>query len=164
MADKEDKKKEKGLFGGLFTGIEKLVELASGLKDGETKTVQRESDLSGRKAVFGFSINTLAGRKPVVETFGNIKKTSKGLVVKKERAPVADVFDEKDEIKIYAEMPGIMEADINVHLKGTILDISAQSGERTYHDEFLLSDKIKPETLKFNYKNGILEIIIKKTT
>ncbi len=166
MADKKDKKNEEGLFGGLFTGIEKLVELASGLKEGEVKTGQGESDLSslkgGKKVVFGFSISNLVGRQPVVETFGNIKKTSKGPIVKKERAPVTDIFDEKNEIKIYAEMPGVMEADINVHLKDTVLDILAQSGDRIYHDEFLLSDKIKPETLKFNYKNGILEITIKK--
>jgi len=44
------------------------------------------------------------------------------------------------------------------------LDISAQTGDRKYHKEILLSAKVKPETLTSSYKNGILEIKISKAT
>src|SRR3989338_5722169 len=115
-------KKEEGLdidfgvgklsLGGLFKGIEKLVDLASDLKEagGEIKK-EGEIDLShlkeGMKGVFGFSIKTAVGGKTVVEPFGNIKKTPKGPKVEEEREPIIDVFDEKDEIRVYAEMPGV---------------------------------------------------------
>ena len=93
-------------LGGLLKGIENLVDLAAKLKEagGEIKK-EGEIDLSrlkeGMKGVYGFSIKTAVGGKPVVETFGNIKKTPEGPVVEEEREPLIDVFDEGDEIFDY---------------------------------------------------------------
>ena len=177
MVKKKDKQKDEGLdfdfgigkisLGGLFNGIEKLVDLAAELKKagGEIKK-EGEIDLShlkeGMKGVFGFSIKTAVGGKPIVEPFGNIKKTPKGPTVEEEREPISDVFDEKEEIRVYAEMPGVNQEDVKLDLKGDILDISAQTGDRKYHKEILLPAKVKAETLTSSYKNGILEISIKK--
>ena len=154
-------------LGGLFNGIEKLVDLAAKLKEagGEIKK-EGEIDLShlkkGMKGVFGFSIKTAVGGKPIVEPFGNIKKTPKGPTVEEEREPITDVFDEKEEIRVYAEMPGVNQEDVKLDFKGDSLDISAQTGNRKYHKEILLPAKVKAETLTSSYKNGILEISIKK--
>lgn len=154
-------------LGGLFKGVEKLIDLAAQVKEagGEVKK-EGEIDLShlkeGMKGVFGFSIKTAAGGKTVVEPFGNVKKTPKGPTVEEVREPITDVFDEKEEIVVMAEMPGIGEEDIKLDLKGDILDISAQSGDRKYHKEVLLPSKVKPETMSFSYKNGILEARMKK--
>jgi HSP20 family protein len=177
MVKKKGKKEEEDLdidfgigklsLGGLFKGVEKLVDLAADLKDagGEIKK-EGEIDLShlkeGVKGVFGFSIKTAVGGKPIVEPFGNIKKTPKGPTVEEEREPMTDVFDEKEEVRIYAEMPGVNEEDIKFDLKGDILDISAQSGERKYHKEILLPVQVKKESLSYTYKNGVLEVRIKK--
>ncbi len=154
-------------LGGLFEGIEKLVDLAADVKKagGEIKE-EGEIDLShlkkGMKGVFGFSVKTATGGKPVVEPFGNIKKTPTGPTVDEEREPITDIFDEKEEIKIYAEMPGVNAEDIKLDLKDDILDISALTGDRKYHKELLLPVKAKSETLISSYKNGVLEIKITK--
>lgn len=169
---REKKKKEEEIgfdfgIGGLFKGIEKLVDLAAELKEagGEIKK-EGEIDLShlkeGMKGVFGFSIKTAVGGKSIVEPFGNIKKTPKGPKVEEEREPITDLFDEKEEIRVYAEMPGVNQEDVKLDLKGDILDILAQTGDRKYHKEILLPAKVKAETLTSSYKNGILEISIKK--
>ena len=177
--DKEKKSKEgkesfdfdfgigKLSFGGLFDGIEKLVDLAADLKEagGEIKK-EGEIDLSqlkeGMKGIFGFSIKTAVGGKPIVEPFGNIRKTPKGPTVDEEREPITDVFDEKEEVRIYAEMPGVNEEEIKINLSDDILDISAKNQDRKYHKEILLPSKVKAETLTSNYKNGIFEVRIKK--
>ena len=114
------------------------------------------------KGVFGFSIKTMEGGRPVVEPFGNIKKTPKGPTVEEEREPIIDVFDEKEEIVVMAEMPGINEEGISLDLKGDILEMKAVSKDRKYYKEVLLPAKLKSENLAFSYKNGILEIRIKK--
>ena len=174
MADKKEKKDEgldfgfgKFSLGGLFKGIEKLVDIAQELKEagGEIKK-EGEIDLSnlkkGMKGVFGFSVKSAVGGNPVVEPFGNIKRTPKGPTIEKEREPITDIFDEEDEIVVMAEMPGINADDIKLDLKEDILDISAQNEDRKYHKEVLLPVKIKAETLQSSYKNGILEIKMKK--
>jgi HSP20 family protein len=183
------KKEEEGLdidfgigklsLGGLFKGVEKLIDLAAEVKEagGEIKK-EGEIDLGqlkeGMKGIFGFSIKTAMGGRPIIEPFGNVKKTPKGPKVEEEREPITDVFDEREEIRVYAEMPGVNEEDIKLDFpavagsrqgreKGEdILDISARTGDRKYHKEILLPAKVKPETLTSSYKNGILEVRIKK--
>lgn len=156
-----------GNLGGIFKGLESLIELAAKVKaaGGEIKQ-EGELNLShlkeGMKGVFGVTIKTVAGGKPVVESFGNIKKTPEGPSIEEEREPITDVFDEQDEIRIYAEMPGVSEKEIRVNLQADILTISAKSANRNYHKEVLLPLKLKAENLFFSYKNGILEVKIKK--
>jgi HSP20 family protein len=154
-------------LGGLLKGIENLVDLAAKLKqEGGEINKESEIDLShlkeGMKGVFGFSVKTAVGGKPVVESFGNVKKTSKGPVVEEIREPITDVFDEDKEIRVYAEMPGVSKEDIKLDLTEDILDISAQTGDRKYHKEILLPAKVKTETMTSSYNNGILEVRVKK--
>jgi len=174
---KDKKKKDDGFdidfgigklsLGGLFKGIENLVDLAAKLKEaGGEINKEGEIDLSnlkeGMKGVFGFSVKTAVGGKPIVESFGNVKKTPGGPKVDEEREPITDVFDEDEEIRIYAEMPGVNQEDIKLDLKEDILDISAQTGDRKYHKEILLPAKVQAETLVSSYSNGILEVKVKK--
>jgi HSP20 family protein len=167
---KNEKDEDLGIdfgLGGLFKGIEKLIDLAADLKEaGDEIKKEGEIDFShlkkGMKGVYGFSIKTMTGGRPVVESFGNIKKTPKGPTVEEEREPLTDVFDEKEEVRVYAEIPGVNEEDIKLDLKGDILDILAKSGDRKYHKEILLPVKVKSETLISSYKNGILEVKIRK--
>ena len=153
-------------LGGLLGGLGKLVDLAAKLDEAGAVNKQGEFDLSqikqGMKGVFGISIRTATGGKPVVESFGNIKQTPQGPKVEAQREPITDVFDEGPEVKVYAEMPGVAESDIKLDLKGDILDITANNNSRKYHKEILLPTAVKPETLFSTYKNGILEVRIGK--
>ena len=169
--DKNKEKKDEAAFeifglGGLFKGIEKLVDLAGKLE--EKGGISKEGEINfdhlkkGMKGVYGFTINTATGGSPKVETFGNIKKTPEGPKVDEEREPITDVFDEKDEVVIIAEMPGIEESDIKTDLKEDILEISAKGKNRTYHKELLLPVKVVSQNMSHKFTNGILEIRIKK--
>ena len=153
-------------LGGLFKGIEKLVDLAGKLD--EKGGISKEGEINfdhlkkGMKGVYGFTINTAGGGTPRVETFGNIKKTPEGPKVDEEREPITDIFDEKNEIVIITEMPGIEENDIKIDLKEDILELSAASKNRTYRKELLLPLKAVKQNLRHKFTNGILEIRIKK--
>ncbi|MEI8004950.1 MAG: Hsp20 family protein [Bacteroidota bacterium] len=169
-----DKKKDKNqdasfeLFGlgGLFKGIEKLVDLAGKLE--EKGGISKEGEINfdhikkGMKGVYGFTVNTAGGGSPKVETFGNIKKTPEGPKVDEEREPITDIFNEKSEIVIIAEMPGIEEKDIMIDLKEDILEISASGKNRNYRKEMLLPAKAKKQNIGHKFTNGILEVRIKK--
>jgi len=163
------KEKESDFFGlgGLFKGIEKLIDLA-GKAAGEGSEISQKGtfdfdDLKkGMKGVYGFTIKTATGGNPKVETFGNIKKTPEGPKVDAEREPITDVFDEEKELLVIAEMPGMAENEIVVDLKEDMLEISAVNELRKYHKEILLPVKGNAEELSLSYNNGILEIRIKK--
>lgn len=154
-------------IGSIFRGVERLVDLAAKLEEagGEIKK-EGEIDLShvkeGMKGVFGFSIKTAVDGKTIVEPFGNIKKTPRGPKIEEEREPITDVFDEKEEVVVMAELPGINEEGISLDLKEDILEIRAVGKDRKYHKEVLLPAKVKSETLESSYKNGILEVKVKK--
>lgn len=179
MSKKEKDKQEKSepdidfgigklTLGGLFKGIERLVNLASDLeKAGGEIRKEGEFDLShlkkGMRGVFGISIKTASGGKSVVEPFGNIKKTARGsVIVEEEREPLTDVFDEKDEILVISEIPGVSEEGIVATIKGDLLEISAVGKNLNYRKEVLLPIKSEQENLSYSYKNGILEVKIKK--
>ncbi len=149
-------------FGGLFKGLGNLIDLASKLsEEGVDKKGEIRGLPKGARGVYGVSIRTLAG-KPVIETFGNIRETAKGPVVEEVREPIVDVFDEEDHIRLIAELPGVSEDKIEIEVTGDILNLTASDTDKKYAKEILLPSKVNPQSLKTTYKNGMLEITLKK--
>jgi len=149
-------------FGGLFKGLGNLIDLASKLsEEGVDKKGEIRGLPKGARGVYGVSIRTMAG-KPVIETFGNIRETAKGPVVEEVREPIVDVFDEEDHIRLIAELPGVSEDNIKIEVTGDILNLTASDTDKKYAKEILLPSKVNPQSLKNTYKNGILEITLKK--
>jgi len=112
-----------------------------------------------------FSIRTLADEKPAFEVKEG-KPKSKGRRAAKpqptvEREALVDIFEEDKHLKIIAELPGVEERDINVQLEEGNLIISADTPYRKYHQQVLLPCPVKGKP-GVSYKNGILEIDLKK--
>jgi len=170
--DKSEKKVQSSVefgFGGLLDGIQKLVETAAKLKDSGQISQTGEFSIPGLgekgKGIFGFSVRTLVGgegqQEVKVQPFGNIHKTREGVAVEEAREPVADVFEEGDQIRVIAELPGVSESDIKYEVKGDILTIATE-GDRRYNAEVLLPCPVKPEEIESSYNNGILELRLAK--
>jgi len=155
-------------LGGLFKGLGNLIELAGKVAE-EGGEIRHEKAFTTKgpggkelNGIFGVSIRTLEGGRPVFETFGNIKKTAKGPVVEEVREPIVDLFDEKGYIRLIAEVPGVNEEGMSVELKGDILSLSATGTERRYAKEILLPCPVKETSLQKSFRNGILEIKLEK--
>lgn len=169
------------LVGGIFRGLGKLIDLAERVEEAGGK-IEKRGEIKGLtprhpRAVWGFTVSTLSkDRKPgfKIEPFGNIhpvrkssisngvKETKKAFEISEEREPIVDVFDEKDEILVIAELPGIDEKEIRLDLKEDILLLEASDKERKYKKEILLPAKVEMESKKMSFKNGILEVRFKK--
>ncbi len=171
-----------GFLGGLFKGINNLVDLAAKLeseggvisRQGEIKDIgKRLSSLDKLKGlnqrkdikgVYGFTIRTgLGGTSgPRVESFGNVKKTAKGPVVEKIREPIVDIFEEKDHLVIIAEIPGVVENTIKTKIKDSVLILEAgEEGHLQYRKEILLPYPVNPKMSKRSYKNGVFNLEFK---
>lgn len=152
-------------LGGIFKGIEKFIELAERAEKagGEIKRRGTIKGLGkGVKGVYGFTVRTGLGKSPKFETFGNIKETKEGPTVVETREPIVDVFDEKEEILVIAELPGIDEETIELDLKKDILLLRAENSKRKYEKEILLPCEVDFESRETSYKHGVLEIRFKK--
>ncbi len=154
--------------GGLFRSLGEAVDLLGKLVEtGGTHERQGEFHVKGlgdkARGVYGFSIRTgLGGESGAqVERFGNVRPSQEGFVVDEVREPIADVFDEHNEIVVTAELPGAKEAEIAVQLKGDILTIESK-GERHYAKEITLPVEVDAASLHKKYNNGVLEIRVRK--
>jgi HSP20 family protein len=173
MADKqkrEGKKEEVTIdlgFGGLFKGLGNFIDLLGEMVEMGEEEVTRSGEFRIKglgdkgRGIYGFSVRTGIGGIPRVEPFGNIRTTDEGPVVADVREPLVDLFDEGQEIVIVAELPGVGEEEIHVEVQDDILSLET-TGERKYAKEVLLPEAVETATLRKTYRNGILELRLKK--
>jgi len=113
---------------------------------------------------YGFSISVGSDGKPMVQEFGNVKPSQEGPCVKDEIEPLVDVVEKDDVVTVYAELPGVEKEAIDLSLSEDCLTISAQGTGRRYLKEASFPAKVKPDTAKACYKNGILQVTLEKAT
>mgnify|MGYP001590447913 FL=1 len=151
-------------LGGAFKGIADLLDAVGRLAE-KGEEFKREGEVKfgeETKGVYGVTIKTAVGGEPIVSTFGNIKKTPKGPTVSQEREPIVDIFDEKEEVRIIVEVPGVTEESIKTEIKGDVLTLEAKDAGQKYYKEIVLPKEVDLGTLTSKYKNGVLEIRINK--
>ena len=115
----------------------------------------------GKSYVYGFRMQTGPDGKPEVEEFGNVPKP--GLEqIPGEREPLVDVIDGRDEVTVIAELPGVEKGDIEMNADERNLSITVETKERRYHKELGMPADVDPDSIKAAYKNGILEVKLKR--
>lgn len=85
----------------------------------------------------------------------NIPKTA----LKEEREPLTDIFDEKEGVKIYMEMPGVDKGDIQLDVSEGFLEVKAKN---FYKRLKLQTTNLNADEATANYNNGVLKINIPK--
>jgi len=114
--------------------------------------------------VYGFSITIGPDGRPEIREFGNVKKIRGRPVITEEREPLVDVLESNDEITVIAELPGVEKDKISVEVsedKRRVI-IKASDTNRKYYKEVDLPAEVDPGSAKASYKNGILEVKLKK--
>jgi len=72
------------------------------------------------------------------------------------------VFEEKDCLRVTAELSGVEEKEINLKVDGKTLEIVAGTSAREYYKKVELPYAVDKEIMESSYRNGILEIKLKK--
>ncbi len=118
--------------------------------------------------VYGYSVTMGPDGKPIVREFGNVRPRAgafpgrAAFEVKEEREPLVDTIVEDDVIKVVAEVPGVEKDDIKLECAENSLVISVDSEKRKYYKELDLPEPVDPDSAKASYKNGVLEVALKK--
>jgi len=122
-----------------------------------------------------FNVFSKSKEKNVPRTFrvktSNVKPGARKVKYKVEKIPegklkepprLIDVVEENDEIAVFAEFAGFDRENLRVSVKNQRLTLSARASERRYHKSLNLPKRVIPESLCTTYKNGVLEIRLKK--
>ena len=118
--------------------------------------------------VYGFSMRLGPDGKPRIEEFGNTKPPRRLESGEKEefeiaeREPLTDVIESDESISITLEIPGVDKDEIELRVEEDTVSINVDTPQRKYFKEIPLSVKVDPKTSKATYKNGVLDINLKK--
>ena len=94
-------------------------------------------------------------------------------------APAVDIFEDREEIVVKAELPGLKQQDIDIELTGDTLTLK---GERRFEDtqrrdnyvrverayghfqrSFTIGVPVQHDAVKASYRDGLLEIHLPKS-
>ncbi|MEM0380358.1 MAG: archaeal heat shock protein Hsp20 [Desulfurococcaceae archaeon] len=114
--------------------------------------------------IYGYRIYIGPDGRPHIEEFGNVKKSRGRPIIMEEREPLVDVLENPDEITVVAELPGVEKDNIKIEVSEDKkkLVIKASDTNRKYYKEIDLPSEVEPDSAKANYKNGVLEVKLKK--
>lgn len=120
----------------------------------------------GSPLVYGFNIKVDKNGVPMIEQFGNVKNAPNGMHVTEKRKPMVDVIDREGEIAVIAEVPGVDKRGISVKATSKTLEISSkgEDASRNYFNAINLPESVNTKGARARYKNGILEVTLKKGT
>ncbi|MEM4170092.1 MAG: archaeal heat shock protein Hsp20 [Thermoplasmata archaeon] len=118
------------------------------------------SDVQG-PFVYGFTMKIGPDGKPRIEEFGNVPKVGVG-ELEGYREPLVDVSDDEKNVYVTAELPGVEKEQINLQVDENTIIIKTDVPERKYYKVIELPERVKPETAKASYHNGILDVTIEK--
>ena len=131
----------------------------------------------GKSFYWGYSRTVGSDGKPIVSEFSNIpgfKVLDYDSFAPKcieadadggcaEIEPYHDVLDSVDSLKVIVDLPGVDKKDIKLSTVGRTIELSAKGDSRSYRKVIKLNDFVGGLPERAQYKNGVLEIIYKKT-
>ena len=116
--------------------------------------------------VYGYSVKIGPDGKPIIREFGNMKpgldEDETPMSLQDRREPLVDVIDDDDSVKVLAELPGVEKDDIKLFATPRGLTITVDNIDRRYYKELSFDSEIDRSTAKSSYRNGVLEISLKK--
>lgn len=80
----------------------------------------------------------------------------------REPEPLIDVLEDRHEIIVVTEFVGFKRENLKINVKSQHLTLSAETPDRRFHKSLNLPKRVIPRTMHTKYKNGVLEIRLKK--
>jgi HSP20 family protein len=79
-----------------------------------------------------------------------------------EPKPLIDIFQDTNNITIVAEIAGFSKETLKINVRDQKITLSAKSKERRYYKSLNLPKVVIPDETHTKFKNGVLEIKLKK--
>ena len=159
---KRDRDKRRYPWFDVFEEFDRLEEMMDEMTRHAFEEEPSEKLGAFRPYVYGFSMSLGPDGKPVIREFGNVQSGRFGPQLREEREPLVDIMEESDEVVVVVEIPGVEKDDINLNTTEDHLTISVENPDRKYRKELALPARVDHKSARASYKNGVLEVRLKK--
>jgi len=156
------RRKKKGpWFNDIYEELERLGDLID-------ETIQKAFETSSEKTpvhrtrVQGFSIKIGPDGKPRIQEFNNRKPRQKKTEVSEDPEPLVDLMEDAETLVVLAALPGVKKDAIDLRTTENRLTISVDTPDLECHKELKLPARVDPKSARASYKNGVLEVKLKK--
>ncbi len=157
---RDERKDEEALFGSFD---EELAEMRARMDQIFEAFMKNELGPDRAPLVYGFSMQTGEDGEPMIQEFGNAPAPAMiGAAEPQEREPLIDVIESDNQVRVIIELPGVEKSDIKINAHERSLDIEVDKEVKKFHERIDLPCGILPESVKASYKNGVLEISMKR--
>ena len=116
--------------------------------------------------VYGYSVKIGPDGRPIIREFGNIKPGLGAgrppLNLRDQRAPLVDVIEDEETVKVVAELPGVGKEDIKLYAVERTLTIEVDTPRRKYYKKLELPVEVDETSARSTYRNGVLETVMMK--
>ena len=115
--------------------------------------------------VYGFSYKVGPDGKPVFQEFGNVPRNAIGQKDEPQegyREPLTDLNEDKENVYITYELPGVDKKDIDLTVNETNIELKVDKGSRKYYKNIEFSTGVDIDSVIAKFTNGVLDITIKK--
>jgi HSP20 family protein len=154
------RKKKDPWFNDVYDELEKLGDLID-------ETIQKAFEGSSEKTdvhksrIQGFSIKLGPDGKPQIQEFNNRKSRQKH-EINDDPEPLFDLIEDAENIVVLASLPGAKKEDIKIRTTKNRLTVSVDTSNLECHKELKLPARVDPKLAHASYKNGVLEVKLKK--
>ena len=157
------RKKKTPWLNDIYDELEKLGDLID-------ETMQRAFDNSSEDSPTqsnrfrGFSIKIGPDGKPKIRELNSRQSLSDEADLDDEDPePLVDFIEEEETLVILAALPGVSKDDIDLRVTENCLTVTVDANDFEWYDELKLPTKVKPKSARASYKNGVLEVKLRKS-
>jgi HSP20 family protein len=155
------RKKKDPWFNDIYDELEKLGDLID-------ETMQKAFDNPSkdtptkRDRFKGFSVKIGPDGKPKIQEFNSRQPQQPESEVSDDPEPLVDIIEEGETVVVLVALPGVDKDDIDLRITGDTLTFSVDAVDFEWYDELKLPARVNPKSVRASYKNGVLEIKVKK--
>ncbi|MEJ2243752.1 MAG: Hsp20/alpha crystallin family protein [Candidatus Bathyarchaeota archaeon] len=157
------RKKKSPWLNDIYDELEKLGNLID-------ETIQKAFEnsshdkSSGKNSFRGFSVRVGPDGRPKIREINRNQFLPDDLDFDEDDLePLIDFLEEKNNLLVLAQLPGLCKDDIDLRVTDTCLTLSIEAEDFEWYDELKLPTKVNPKSARASYKNGVLEVKMEKS-
>ena len=155
------RKKKSPWFNDIYEELEKLGDL---INETMEKAFENSSENTPvrRNRIKGFSIKIGPDGKPRIREFNDRQPLQDETEISDDQEPLIDLIEEAETLVVLAALPGVKKDEIDLCVTEDCLTVSVDTADFEWYNKLNLPTRVKPKSARASYKNGVLEVRIKK--